>query len=206
MTRAPLVAASIGPYGATLADGSEYTGDYAIPAAGLREFHEPRISLLDGSAADLIACETIPNIDEASVLAELLRTTGKPAWVAFSCKDGKHISDWSLLRDACALFTQHPGVLAVGVNCTPPQFISSLIAEARTGAPDKAIVVYPNSGETYHADDNSWSGDRQVAAFGFRVGDWWQAGARVIGGCCRTGPAEIAQIRDALQQVSLEIS
>jgi homocysteine S-methyltransferase len=197
-TRTPLVAASIGPYGATLADGSEYTGDYSICEHELREFHEQRIRLLDGSAADLFACETIPNITEAKVLSELLADVDKPAWVCFSCKDAKRISDGNLLRDACALFAAHPKVLAVGVNCTPPQFITGLIAEALAGAPDKAIVVYPNSGETYHADDNSWSGDCADAAFGFRVAEWLQAGAQVIGGCCRTGPAEITQIRNAV--------
>jgi homocysteine S-methyltransferase len=196
--RRPLVAASIGPFGATLADGSEYTGNYSISAAELREFHQSRISVLDCSDADLLACETIPNIGEAGVLHDLLWDVAKTAWVAFSCKDALHICDGTLLRDACGLFADHPRVLAVGINCTPPQFITGLITEARAGAPRKSVVVYPNSGEIYHAACNTWSGDTGVAAFGFRVNEWMQAGATVIGGCCRTGPAEIASIRTAL--------
>ena len=195
--RAPLVAASIGPYGAALADGSEYVGDYKISAVELRNFHESRFRLLDGSGADVLAVETIPNKMEAEVLSELLRGAVSPAWVSFSCKDNLHISDGSLFRDACAVFANHPNVLAVGVNCTPPEFITKLIAEAKAGAPEKTIVVYPNSGETYHAADNSWSGKASDADFGFKVAEWQRAGAALIGGCCRVGPKKIQQIVQA---------
>lgn len=196
----PLVAASIGPYGAALADGSEYTGNYGLTMDELRQFHEPRLELLDASGADLLACETIPDIEEAQVLCDLLATTRTPAWVSFSCRDDLCLSDGHLLQNACALFADHPKVLAVGINCTPPQFINSLIAEARTGAPEKAIVVYPNSGETYHAEDNSWSGQDATAEFGFRVTEWAVAGANLIGGCCRIGPQQISLINQELDR------
>ena len=195
----PLVAASIGPYGAALADGSEYSGDYQVSATILQKFHDIRLRLLDGSGADLLACETIPDMNEATVLRDLLMNVRKPAWVSFSCRDSERISDGTLLSEACAQFAGHPKVFAVGINCTPPDLITDLISAARAGAPDKNIVVYPNSGETYHADDNSWSGDTATTSFGFRVEEWLDAGATLIGGCCRTGPAQIEMVRNAMR-------
>jgi len=199
-SRSPIVAASIGPYGAALADGSEYTGSYGASAAELREFHQSRLEILDRSGADVLACETIPDIVEAEVLCELLRDIATPAWISFSCRDEERISDGTLLREAVALFADHPRVLATGVNCTPPGLISALIGEAQKGAPRKAVVVYPNSGETYHAADNSWSGFACDLDGGFPVSDWHEAGAKLIGGCCRTGPAHIAAIRSRLKE------
>jgi len=199
-TNGPLVAASIGPYGAALADGSEYSGNYDVSDRQLREFHESRLALLDQSDADLFACETIPNYVEAVVLRDLLNAVQKPAWVSFSCRDESQISDGTSLRDACALFANHENVAAVGINCTAPGFVTALIGEARAGAPEKAIVVYPNSGETYHSDDNSWSGNDLNGENDFRVEKWLQAGASMIGGCCRTGPGEIAAIKKRLQE------
>lgn len=190
-----LVAASIGPYGAALADGSEYTGNYGVSKQTLRDFHEPRLALLDKSRADILACETIPDIGEAQVLRDLLHNTETPAWVSFSCKDEQRICDGTLLKDACQLFADHPGVFAVGINCTPPQFIGELISAARSAVADKAIIVYPNSGEHYHPEENRWSG---TACTGFDVEDWQQAGATMIGGCCRTGPDDISGIKKRL--------
>ncbi|MEX0708292.1 MAG: homocysteine S-methyltransferase [Woeseia sp.] len=197
-TRVPLVAASIGPYGAALHDGSEYTGVYAVSKAGLRQFHERRLALLDRSDADLLACETIPNRREAEVLCNLLEQARLPAWVSFCCRDEAHLSDGTPLRDVCALFADHPNVRALGVNCTRPQFVTSLIAEIRAAAPGKAVVVYPNSGETYDAATNSWSGDASLAACAGSAREWQRAGASLIGGCCRIGPEQIAAIHRTL--------
>jgi homocysteine S-methyltransferase len=119
----PMVAASIGPYGAARADGSEYSGDYGIDDESLNEFHRDRLALLDASGADVLACETIPSLQEARILCELLRTVTTPAWVSFSCKDEKHCSDGTLLAQCAALFASHPRVLAVGINCTSPNYI-----------------------------------------------------------------------------------
>ncbi len=198
--RTPIVAASVGPYGAALADGSEYTGSYDISAAELREFHTSRLEILDRSGADVIACETIPDLVEAQVLCELLRDVATPAWIAFSCRDEQRISDGTLLREVVAMFADHPRVLAAGVNCTPPGLITALIGEVLKGAPRKAVVVYPNSGETYHAADNSWSGTACDLDGGFPVSDWHDAGAKLIGGCCRTGPAHIEAIGARLKE------
>jgi len=196
----PIVAASIGPYGAALADGSEYTGNYDVSARELRDFHAARLEILDESDADVLACETIPNILEARVLCELLRDVATPAWVSFACRDAQRISDGTLLCEAVAMFADHPRVLAAGINCTAPKFISDLIGEVQKGASKKAVVVYPNSGETYHAIDNSWSGAACDLNYGFPVSDWRDAGAKLIGGCCRTGPADIAAIAARLKK------
>jgi homocysteine S-methyltransferase len=195
----PLVAASVGPYGATLHDGSEYTGSYAISEPGLRAFHEQRLQILDQAGADVLACETIPAIAEARVLGELLREAETPAWISFSCRNGRDLSDGTPLRDAAALFRDHPRVLAIGVNCTAPQFISSLITEIRSVAPDKAIVVYPNSGERYEAIDNSWHGTAKPLECAAAAAAWREAGAHMIGGCCRMGPEHIAAMGRAVR-------
>lgn len=192
--REPLVAASVGPYGATMHDGSEYTGKYQASVQELGEFHAQRLALLDRCGADLLAVETIPNFNEARLLCDLLEEVKSSAWISFACRDEKSLSDGSRLWAAAGLFADHSRVLAVGVNCTPPEFITPLIAELRSAAPDKAIVVYPNSGETYHSKDNSWSGTACNLDKEFNVTDWYEAGAKLIGGCCRTGPTDIAAI------------
>ena len=193
-----LVAASIGPYGAALHDGSEYRGDYHVPEQTLWDFHRRRLQLLDECDADLLACETIPDHTEARVLRKLLEFASTPAWVSFQCRDGRHIADGTPVRDMAALFASHDGVLAVGVNCTAPQHVPSLIAECRAGAPDKTIVVYPNSGERYDAESKSWAGTATPVEFGSAAREWLAAGARWIGGCCRVGPDHIAAMRATL--------
>lgn len=198
MPFAPLVAASVGPYGAVLHDGSEYRGRYGIDRAALRSFHEPRLRLLDECGADVLACETIPDRDETDVLGELLATTRTPAWISFSCRDGRAISDGTPIAELAARFREHPKVLAVGVNCTAPQFITPLIRQIRRAVPHKAVVVYPNSGERYDAHDNSWHGTVTPLDCAAAAGEWRAAGATFIGGCCRMGPPHIAAMRAVL--------
>jgi len=194
----PIVAASIGPYGAALHDGSEYTGNYTVDENALREFHEERLKLLDRSGADVLACETIPNHVEAKVLRDLLIQAELSAWVSFSCRDDRCISDGTPLQDVSTMFCDHPRVLALGVNCTAPHLITSLIGEIRRVAPNKAIVVYPNSGETYEVEDNSWHGTVSPVKCADEARTWLNAGAKLIGGCCRVGPEHIAAIRNNL--------
>lgn len=198
VTIAPLVAASIGPYGATRQDGSEYTGVYDLDVDELRTFHAPRLRLLDESGADVLAVETIPNISEAVVLAELLLHVDTPAWVSFCCRDRHSISDGTPLQTVAALFADHPRVMAIGVNCTAPILVNALIPEIKKSAPAKAIVVYPNSGETYHAKDNHWSGVACDFDRDFDIRSWYRDGAKLIGGCCRTGPEHIRAMRSIL--------
>jgi len=193
----PLVAASVGPYGAVLNDGSEYTGNYNIDADGLRDFHQGRLALLDNSGADLLACETIPSHVEGVVLGELLAQTKSPSWVCFSCCDGERVSDGTPIEEAVGIFRQHSRVLAVGVNCTRPQYVAELIARISTVLPEKAIVVYPNSGEIFNADDMSWSGTVSSTDWAKSAREWRAAGATIIGGCCRTGPEHVRAISES---------
>lgn len=196
----PLVAASVGPYAAYKADGSEYTGLYDLDEEGLLEFHRTRWHILAGTDADLLACETIPNMAEARALARLMpETPQRAAWVSFACRDGAHIVDGTSLAEAAELLASLPQVVAIGVNCTPPRFIPSLIDVLREVS-DKPIVVYPNSGETYDTVHKCWLGESVPSEFGTFGREWRKQGAALIGGCCRTTPAHIRQISDRFRK------
>lgn len=196
----PLIAASVGPYGAYLADGSEYRGDYNISDKELSDFHEPRIKLLDNSTADILACETIPSFQEAKVLSEILKDIKKPAWISFSCKDGKHLSDGTLIEKCAAFFANHPKVFAIGVNCTSPHYISELIKSIKPKSGEKKIVVYPNSGAIYHAESKTWSGLSDSSTCELMVKEWLDFGADIIGGCCGIGPQQIKAMEKIIYQ------
>lgn len=190
----PLIAASIGPYGAYLADGSEYHGNYGVSDEKLREFHLLRIRLLDRSNADFFACETIPSFQEAKVLAEILKDAKKSAWVSFSCKDEHHLNDGTHVEECSALFSNHPKVFAIGVNCTAPKYISGLIKSIKVRSGAKKIVVYPNSGEVYNAKSKTWLGLSYPNLFAEMAKEWIELGADILGGCCRIGPEHIKSI------------
>jgi homocysteine S-methyltransferase len=191
----PLVAASVGPYGAFLADGSEYTGDYGVDDDQLHGFHRSRWHVLADSQADLLACETIPSGSEARALLRLLRETpDRWAWLSFSCGDGAHLWDGTRLGDVARACDAEPQVAAVGINCTSPEFISPLIAEART-ATQKPVIVYPNSGEEYDVAHRTWEGEPARVSLASASVEWAQVGAVGIGGCCRVGPEDIAEMR-----------
>jgi len=197
----PLVAASVGPYGAYLADGSEYTGAYDLDEAGLREWHRPRWGILAQSGADLLACETIPSLAEAKALRQLLLETPEmPAWMSFACQDGRRINDGTPLAECVQLLNDVPNLVAVGINCTPPRFLPDLITAVQTNT-DKLIIVYPNSGEEYDAVTKQWLGQSEPSEFGTISREWRKMGALLVGGCCRTGPAHIQQIRDRTRPV-----
>lgn len=200
----PLVAASIGPYGAYLANGAEYHGNYGISKNALSDFHQPRWEILADAGPDLFACETIPSFPEAAVLREILeRNPATTAWMSFSCRDEKHIADGTPIRQCADYLQDCKQIIAIGVNCTSPAFIPSLIAEIAAAAPNKPIVVYPNSGEKYDAAAHCWMGTASAADFGDAAQKWHQLGARLIGGCCRTTPDHIRQIRAALSNAHL---
>lgn len=190
----PFVAASVGPYGAYLADGSEYRGDYGLSEAQLMEFHRPRMKALIDAGADILACETIPSLIEAQALVKLLEELHSiEAWISFSCRDEEHVNEGQRLEDCVRLVEASPFVAAVGVNCTSPKFIPALILEAKK-ATHKPILVYPNSGESYDASRNDWNGHPAYESFGDEALEWFRAGARLIGGCCRTTPDDIRTI------------
>ena len=196
----PLVAAGIGPYGAYLADGSEYLGNYGVSKDILKQFHQERWEILAGSETDLMACETIPSFKEAKVLRDLIKSTpGNYAWISFSCRDGKHISDGTQLKECAALFNDCEQVLAVGINCTAPRYVSSLIKEVQAGAPGKLVIVYPNSGEAYDGENHCWLERSDPVNCEDAALEWYKQGARLIGGCCRMGPGHIKAISEALK-------
>jgi homocysteine S-methyltransferase len=196
MRERPLVAASIGPYGAYLADGSEYRGDYDLDEDGLVAWHRRRWHILARTQADLLACETIPSFAEARAQVRLLQETPERlAWFSFSCRDEAHISDGTPLAECAAYLDQFEQVAAVGINCTPPRFLPDLI-QAAFAVTKKPIIVYPNSGETYDVARKQWHGESAPAEFGTLSREWRKLGAAGLGGCCRTRPAHIQQIRD----------
>jgi len=196
----PLVAASIGPYGAYLADGSEFRGDYVLSGQELRSFHEPRWEILLDSPADLFAIETIPSFREAKVLLEMLKASpGVSAWISFSCADGMNINDGTPISECVELFAGCDQIVGIGVNCTAPQHICSLIQQVRNKAVDKPVVVYPNSGEIYDGIHGNWKCPADPIDFGAAAVEWFDLGANLLGGCCRTEPRHIAEMKSALQ-------
>jgi homocysteine S-methyltransferase len=191
-----LIAASIGPYGAYLADGSEYTGDYSATDAELREFHGPRLRCLAESGADLLAIETQPCLREIAILADLMTDIELPAWVSFCCRDAHYLHDGSSLGDAIAVVKDVKGVFAIGANCTAPSHISEIIRLVKQQAPDKRVIVYPNSGEVYDASTGTWLGLSEPCGFQKMAAEWIGQGVDIIGGCCRIGPAHISMLRE----------
>ncbi|MFH8389553.1 homocysteine S-methyltransferase [Streptomyces sp. NPDC018036] len=189
------VAASVGPYGAMLADGSEYRGRYGLSVAELERFHAPRLEVLAAAAPDVLALETVPDADEARALLRGIRGLGIPAWLSYSVA-GDRTRAGQPLEESFALAAEADEVVAVGVNCCAPEDVEAAVATAArvTGKP---VVVYPNSGEAWDAEARSWTGSSTFTAA--QVGGWERAGARLIGGCCRVGPEAISGIASALK-------
>jgi homocysteine S-methyltransferase len=195
----PLVAASVGCYGAYLHDGSEYRGDYGLSVQQLIDWHRPRLEILADTGADLIACETVPCLAEGEALVKLLSEFPQiQAWLSFSCRDERHLCHGEAFVEAIQLANDAATIVAAGVNCTPPRFIEGLLASA-VGSAHKPLVVYPNSGETWDAARHCWQGITTDADWRECAKRWHSAGARVIGGCCRTTPETIRQIAQALR-------
>jgi len=201
-TRPALVAASVGPYGATLGNGAEYTGDYpGLDEERLYAWHRERFEILARAGADLLACETIPSFPEARALARLLRETdGIRAWFSFSCRDGHRLRDGTPIAACAELLEELDRVAAIGVNCTAPRHVESLLGKLKTRHP---LLAYPNSGEAYHATQRRWSGNADPEAFGEAALRWRAAGASLLGGCCRTGPGHIRRLRALLVPADL---
>jgi homocysteine S-methyltransferase len=189
------VAASVGPYGAALADGSEYRGRYGLSVAALVAWHRPRLEVLAAAAPDVLALETVPDLDEAEALLSAIRGLGIPAWLSYSI-EGERTRAGQPLADAFAVARDVPEVVAVGVNCCAPADVTAAIGIARevTGKP---VIVYPNSGEAWDARRRTWAGSPRYSAG--QPQQWVAAGARIVGGCCRVRPAGIAGIARAVR-------
>lgn len=188
------VAASVGPYGAYLADGSEYRGRYGVSASVLRDFHGPRLELLAAAGPDLLAVETVPDLDEAEVLVDLLSSLGLPAWFSYAVL-GDQTRAGQPLSDAWAVLASCPVLVAAGVNCSAPLDVGPALdtAGAATSLPG---VAYPNLGESWDASAHRWNGDPEYDVA--LAPAWVSSGARLIGGCCRVGPALISDLRATL--------
>ncbi|MFF1422408.1 homocysteine S-methyltransferase [Streptomyces sp. NPDC058280] len=184
------VAASVGPYGAMLADGSEYRGRYGRSVAELERFHRPRIETLAAAGPDVLALETVPDTDEAEALLRAAAGCGVPVWLSYSIA-GERTRAGQPLADAFALAADEDQVIAVGINCCDPADTDRAVEIAAT-ATGKPVVVYPNSGEQWDAAARRWHGDATFDPS--RVQAWQTAGARLVGGCCRVTPAAIAEL------------
>jgi homocysteine S-methyltransferase len=191
----PLVAASLGPYGAYLADGSEYRGDYDASGPDVRVFHRERLALLADTDIDLVAFETIPSIAEAETLLDLLAEFSHlQACLSYSCRDPEHIAHGEAFSEAYHLAASSPQVVASGVNCLSPEWITSLLESID---PSRVpVMVYPNSGEGWNAAAHEWEGR---VCKSFPVNEWYDRGARLIGGCCRTTVENIRSMREELE-------
>lgn len=193
------VAASLGPFGASLADGSEYTGRYPVPWETVVSFHRRRLEVLIDTGPDLFAVETIPRRDEAALLADLLVEFGAPrAWFSFGCATGEHTYGGDDLCATVSEVVDYPNLVAVGVNCVAPPVVSDALDTLRTQDEplhDVPFVVYPNHGRMWDGDARVWTGDSHVVD-GVLVESWLERGARFVGGCCGTGPSDIARLAE----------
>jgi len=199
----PLVAASAGSYGAYLANGAEFRGDYDLSLQALRDWHRPRVEVLAGSGADLIAFETVPVLREGEAIVRLMEEFPEtPAWLSFSCRDDRHLCHGETFAGAVDLTNDAPNVIAVGINCTAPRHIDGLLASVRDVA-RKPLLVYPNSGERWDARTRTWREAREMFDWDAAAFRWKDAGAKLIGGCCRTTPATIAAVAAAFNADAL---
>ena len=183
------VAASVGPYGAALADGSEYKGNYGITKSFLKDFHARRLEVLISTSPDLLALETMPDTFEVEVLLELLSDCPIPYWVSYSCKAGNQTNAGQSFTEAVSLAKN---AMAVGINCTAPELITDLLLSAEGIKP---FVVYPNSGRSWNAKTKEWEGSSEAGFDDLLVKSWISAGAQIIGGCCGIGADEILNLK-----------
>jgi homocysteine S-methyltransferase len=188
------VAASVGPYGAALANGEEYRGRYGLSVAELADWHRPRLEVLADAGADVLAIETVPDVDEAEALVALVRDLGVPAWLSYTIA-GTATRAGQPLEKAFAVAAGVPEIVAVGVNCCAPSDVLPAVGIAKT-VTGKAVIVYPNSGQDWDGDHRAWVGQSRFSAQ--LAPQWVSAGARIVGGCCRVRPDDIAAIARAV--------
>jgi homocysteine S-methyltransferase len=192
------VAASVGPYGAMLADGSEYRGNYGRTVSQLRDFHRARLDVLAATSADVLAVETIPELEEIEAVGGLLAERAEAAaWISVSCADGGRLRSGVPVEEAAAAAASWSGVVAFGVNCTPPAFVEEIVTRVRS-VTKLPIVVYPNSGEGWDATARRWTGAVGERVDAVAAARWRAAGASLIGGCCRVTPDQVAGLAAGL--------
>lgn len=194
-----LIGGSIGPYGAYLADGSEYTGDYGLSVQDLIDFHAQRYRFFDQSGVDFVLFETIPSIREVKAINALVNIDSqKEVALSLSCRNERQINDGTMIEKCADEVASNSKITAVGVNCIDPEYGVSLLRKLRSRLPSKIIMIYPNSGEHFSTQTRSWSGEDASENFVLQAKMWKLAGARLIGGCCRITPSHIAALHEAL--------
>ena len=182
------VAASVGPYGASLADGSEYKGNYGVTKSLLKDFHSRRLELLISTSPDYLALETMPDTFEVEILLELLKDCPIPFWISYSCRQGNQTNGGQSFQAAVDLAKE---AMAVGINCTKPELITDLL---RSASSSKPFIVYPNSGRVWDAKNKVWTGSGSAGFSDKLISEWVGAGAQIIGGCCGIGASEINEM------------
>lgn len=196
-----LVAGSVGPYGAALGDGAEYTGDYHLSDEDFAAFHRPRIEALVGAGADLLAIETQPSLAEIRVFAGLADEYAIPSWLSVTLSDGRHLADGSNLADVAKAASTSAMVHTIGVNCVRPSLVIPALTALREHT-DLPLIAYPNSGERYDATAMQWRAGPDFETSPATIAAWTKAGSAVIGGCCRTTPDDIAGLAASAKQLS----
>ena len=196
-----LVAASVGPYGAMLADGQEYEGNYGLTVEELQAFHRPRLDALVAGAPDLLAIETIPGVVEAEAVVSLLdELPAIPAWLSYTCADERHTCEGQTIEHGARVAARSSRVVAVGVNCTRPEHVDELLARART-ATALPLVAYPNDGRIWDGLGRRWLGSGVIGFAPETIGRWHELGTRLIGGCCGVGPSAISALAASVERI-----
>lgn len=196
------VAGTVGPYGAYLADGNEYRGDYELSPQEYLDFHLPRLRLILAEKPDLIALETQPKLTETQVLLDWLtqHVPEVPVYVSFTLKDKTTISDGTSLAHAAQVVDKYKQVVGIGINCVAPNLVTPAL-ELLSKNTIKPLVVYPNQGASYNPEIKEWEEVKEHFDFSKLTKTWYEKGARLIGGCCTTGPKEVKQISTTLNQL-----
>ena len=184
-----LVTASIGPFGAHLNDGSEFRGNYGVSDSAIREYHDRRLDVLLETEPDLLALETMPDLNEVRVLLELIesKSADMPFWVSFTVTEPGSISGGGTFAEACSLVENCANAMAVGINCSPLSVITPTLSGVETDLP---FVVYPNAGQTWDSASMTWAGEPEFATAAY-IDEWVNLGARIVGGCCGYGPSNL---------------
>jgi homocysteine S-methyltransferase len=198
-TRVCYIAGSVGPYGAYLSDGSEYRGDYKLSFDDMKDFHRPRIVALLDAHVDVLACETIPSIEEIKAILSLLDDFTAPAWISVTLKDGQHLSDGTPLSTVAKILDESENIVAMGLNCVSAELVDEALQQFSSQS-SKPFVVYPNSGEGFDATSKTWTGNAMSSnSLAELVTKWHANGAKLIGGCCRTAPSDIKIVKEILK-------
>ena len=195
------IAGTIGPYGAYLANGSEYRGDYELSVEEYQQFHLPRIEELVNAEVDILAIETQPKLDEVLAILELLKEKypQQKVYVSYTLSDDDTISDGTPLPRAIHALEDYSQVIAVGINCVKLELVEPALKNMKE-ITDKHLIVYPNSSAVYDPKSTTWSQPKTSATFEELIPNWYEAGARIIGGCCTTGPKEIKAVADFIKR------